>query len=82
MTTTMQAVRVHDWGIAPVVEDVPMPQPTDGETLVRVEAAAVGHLDRTVAGGEFRMKPALPYVGGVEGAAGWSHPMSWPKVPR
>ncbi|WP_405433625.1 zinc-binding alcohol dehydrogenase family protein [Micromonospora sp. NBC_00617] len=67
MTTTMQAVRVHDWGIAPVVEDVPMPQPTDGETLVRVEAAAVGHLDRTVAGGEFRMKPALPYVGGVEG---------------
>ncbi|MFG1951869.1 zinc-binding alcohol dehydrogenase family protein [Micromonospora sp. NPDC048830] len=67
MATTMQAVRVHDWGVAPVVEDVPMPQPADGETLVRVEAAAVGHLDRTVAGGEFRMKPTLPYVGGVEG---------------
>jgi NADPH:quinone reductase-like Zn-dependent oxidoreductase len=67
MDATMKAVRVHDWGVAPVVEDVPVPVPAEGTTLVRVEAAAVGHLDRTVAGGNFGMKPALPYVGGVEG---------------
>lgn len=64
---TMQAVRVHDWGAAPVVEDVPMPELADGESLVRIEAAAVGHLDRTVASGTFRLKPSLPYIGGVEG---------------
>lgn len=63
----MQAVRIHDWGAAPVVEDVERPRPAEGETLVRIEAAAVAHLDRTVAGGSFGIKPDLPYVGGVEG---------------
>jgi NADPH2:quinone reductase len=67
MPETMQAVRVHAWATAPTVDEVPVPERTDGKTLVRVEAAAVGHLDRTVAGGDFGMKPALPYVGGGEG---------------
>lgn len=64
---TMRAVRVHDWGAPPVVETVEVPRPAEGESLVRVEAAAVAHLDRTVAGGDFGIKPALPYIGGVEG---------------
>jgi NADPH2:quinone reductase len=34
---------------------------------VRVDAAAVSHLDLTVASGTFELKPQLPYVGGVEG---------------
>jgi NADPH2:quinone reductase len=63
----MRAVRVHEWGTDPVVEDVPAPVPKEGETLVRVEAAAVSHLDLTVASGTFELKPKLPYVGGVEG---------------
>ena len=63
----MRAVRLHAWGADPVVEEVPAPTPKDGETLVRVEAAAVSHLDLTVAGGNFDLKPQLPYVGGVEG---------------
>ncbi|TCC28954.1 quinone oxidoreductase family protein [Kribbella speibonae] len=63
----MRAVRVHEWGADPVVEDVAPPTPKDGETLVRVEAAAVAHLDLTVASGDFDLKPALPYIGGVEG---------------
>lgn len=63
----MRAARVHDWGRAPVVEDVPVPVRGEGETLVRVEVAAVSHLDVTVAGGNFGIKPSLPYVGGVEG---------------
>jgi NADPH:quinone reductase-like Zn-dependent oxidoreductase len=63
----MRAARIRAWGRAPVVEDVPSPQRRAGETLVRVEAAAVSHLDLTVAGGEFGIRPALPYVGGVEG---------------
>lgn len=63
----MRAVRVHAWKQAPTVDEVPRPEPAEGESLVRVEAAAVAHLDRTVAGGDFGMKPVLPYVGGVEG---------------
>ncbi len=63
----MRAVRIHEWGVDPVVEDVPAPVAKEGETLVRVEAAAVSHLDLTVASGTFDLKPELPYVGGVEG---------------
>lgn len=63
----MRALRIHEWGAEPVVEDVPSPLVKEGETLVRVEAAAVSHLDLTVASGTFDLKPQLPYVGGVEG---------------
>ena len=68
MGATMQAVRVHEWGAAPRVDEIPVPVPEAEESLVRVEAAAVAHLDQTVAGGDFGVKPQLPYVGGVEGA--------------
>ncbi|KAA1380944.1 zinc-binding dehydrogenase [Aeromicrobium fastidiosum] len=63
----MRAARIHGWGEAPVVESVPVPVAGEGEALVRVEVAAVSHLDVTVAGGDFGIKPNLPYVGGVEG---------------
>jgi len=63
----MRAIRFHEWGADPVVEEVPSPLVKEGETLVRVEAAAVSHLDLTVASGTFDFKPQLPYVGGVEG---------------
>ena len=60
----MRAARLHEWGGRPRVEEVPAPS---GETIVRVEAAAVAHLDLTVASGRFHMKPELPHIGGVEG---------------
>jgi NADPH2:quinone reductase len=63
----MRAVRVHAWGEAPRVDEVPVPVPAAGESLVRVEAAALAHFDLTVAGGNFGIKPQLPYIGGVEG---------------
>lgn len=65
---TMRAVRIHGWGEPPVVDDVPRPQRGEGESLVRVEAAGVSHLDLTVAGGDFDLKPSLPYVGGTGGS--------------
>ncbi|TWF75088.1 NADPH2:quinone reductase [Pseudonocardia hierapolitana] len=64
----MRAARLHAWGAAPVLDEVPPPTRADGEVLVTVEAAAVAHLDLTIAGGDFGMKPQLPYIGGVEGA--------------
>ncbi|HXV94296.1 MAG TPA: zinc-binding dehydrogenase [Pseudonocardia sp.] len=64
----MKAVRVMAFGAPPAVEAVPDPEPRPGETLVRVAAAALGHLDRTVASGGFPMAPDPPYTPGVEGA--------------
>jgi NADPH:quinone reductase-like Zn-dependent oxidoreductase len=64
----MRAARFHEWGAAPVVEEVPEPARGGGEVLVQVRAAALAHLDVTVATGEFAMRPPLPYIGGVEGA--------------
>ncbi|WP_030875897.1 zinc-binding dehydrogenase [Streptomyces sp. NRRL S-1868] len=64
----MRAARIHAWGAAPVVEEVPEPVREEGRVLVEVQAGAVAHLDASVAGGDFRLKPQLPYIGGVEGA--------------
>lgn len=64
----MKAVRVHAWGEAPRLEDIAEPAPAPGRTLVRMHAATVGHIDRTVWSGAFLRHPPLPYVPGVEGA--------------
>ena len=64
----MRAIRVHAWNEPPRLEDVPEPARTRGRTLVRMAAATVGHIDRTVWGGQFMSPPTLPYVPGVEAA--------------
>lgn len=64
----MRAARIHAWAQSPVVEDLPAPEPRTGDVLVRVQAAALSHLDLTVASGLFKLHPDLPYVGGVEGS--------------
>ena len=64
----MKVVRVHGWGETPRVEDADAPEPTDGRTIVQMQAATVGHIDRTIWGGGFLRHPPLPYVPGVEAA--------------
>ena len=64
----MKAVRVHAWGEPPRVEELPEPLAAPGRTLVRMHAATVGHIDRTVWSGAFLRHPPLPYVPGVEAA--------------
>lgn len=64
----MKAVRVHAWGAAPIVEDLPEPAGGEGLALVRMHAATVGHIDRSVWSGTFLRHPPLPYVPGVEAA--------------
>lgn len=65
----MKAVRVHAWGEPPRLEDLPEPQAAaPGCSLVRMHAATVGHIDRTVWSGAFLRHPPLPYVPGVEAA--------------
>jgi NADPH2:quinone reductase len=64
----VKAVRVAAWNEAVIVTDVADPTPAPGHTLVRVHAATVGHVDRTIWSGAFLRHPPLPYTPGVEAA--------------
>jgi NADPH:quinone reductase len=64
----MKAVRIHAFGAAPMLEETEDPQPRTGRSIVRMAAASVGHIDRTVWSGGFLRHPPLPYVPGVEAA--------------
>ncbi|MEU7631308.1 zinc-binding dehydrogenase [Nocardia sp. NPDC049220] len=65
----MRAARLHSFGQSPVIDEVDIPTRAAGQTLVRIDAAALGHLDMTVASGKFNVKPSLPHIGGTDGAA-------------
>ena len=65
----MRAARVHGVGREPVLEEVPDPEPGDGETLVEIAAALVSHFDTGLANGRLPVSPPFPYVPGT-GAAG------------
>ena len=64
----MKAMRVHAWGQPPLAEVLDDPRPAAGRTIVRMQAATVGHIDRTVWSGSFLRHPPLPYTPGVEAA--------------
>ncbi len=64
----MKAVRVHAFEAPPVIEEIPEPTLRPGRSLVRMEAATVGHIDRTVWRGSFLKHPPFPYTPGVEAA--------------
>lgn len=64
----MKAVRVHAFNAPPVLAQVAEPPLLPGRTIVRMEAATVGHIDRTVWRGSFLKHPPFPYTPGVEAA--------------
>ncbi|MDP9990842.1 NADPH2:quinone reductase [Variovorax boronicumulans] len=64
----MKAIRIHGFDAVPVLEEVADPVPRPGRTIVRMQAATVGHIDRTVWRGSFLRHPPLPYTPGVEAA--------------
>lgn len=64
----MKAVRIHGFDAVPVLEEIAEPMARPGRTIVRMEAATVGHIDRTVWRGSFLKHPPLPYTPGVEAA--------------
>lgn len=65
---SMKALRIHAWGEPARLDEIDRPRPGPGEALVEVAAAGLSHFDLTVASGEFGVRPALPYVPGVEGS--------------
>lgn len=65
----MKAVRFHETGPVDVLkyEDVPDPQPGEGETVVRVKAAALNRLDIFLRSGAAPMPGfKMPHIGGFD----------------
>lgn len=66
----MKAIRIHEFG--PTEDalryetDVPVPEPGEGEVLVKVEAASLNRADLGVRRGTGRAPAALPFVPGRE----------------
>src|SRR3954463_15169542 len=65
----MKAIRIHSVGGPEVLqfEDVPEPQPKEGEAVVRIEAAGLNFIDCYFRSGLYK-GPALPFTLGQEAA--------------
>src|SRR5688572_8394128 len=66
----MKAIVVREYGEPEVmkIEDVPTPEPGDGQVLVKVEAAGVNPVDTYLRTGIHAHAPELPYTPGKDGA--------------
>jgi NADPH:quinone reductase-like Zn-dependent oxidoreductase len=66
----MHAIVVHEGGNPDVLryEEVPDPAPSDGQALVKVEAAAVNHYDLTQRAAPETSGTKLPYTPGLDAA--------------
>jgi NADPH:quinone reductase len=64
----MKAIRVHEYGGVDVLrsEDMPKPEPGNGEARVKIEASGINFIDVYQRIGLY--KPALPFVEGQEAA--------------
>ncbi|MFM7298099.1 MAG: alcohol dehydrogenase catalytic domain-containing protein, partial [Planctomycetota bacterium] len=65
----MQALRIHAHGGPEVlsVDEIPRPEPREGEVLVRVLAASINHLDLWVRRGMPGFPVAFPRILGCDG---------------
>ena len=66
----MKAIIVREYGDPEVMklEDVPAPEPGDGQLLVKIEAAGVNPVDTYLRSGNHAHAPKLPYTPGKDGA--------------
>ena len=66
----MKAIHVHEFGGPEVLrlEEVPTPQPGQGEVLVRIHAAGVNPVETYIRAGKYARLPELPYTPGNDGA--------------
>ncbi|HLE78301.1 MAG TPA: quinone oxidoreductase [bacterium] len=64
----MRTVRIHETGGPEVmrIEDLPVPQPEDGQAVVRLDAAGINFIDIYHRLGQYRL--SLPFTLGQEGA--------------
>lgn len=65
----MRAVTVNEYGGTPEVAEVPTPQPGPRQVLMKMRAAGMNPMDRTLAAGAWQPAPAtFPMVLGADGA--------------
>jgi NADPH:quinone reductase len=60
----MKAIAIDDFGVPPRLRDLPVPEPGEGEVLVRVRASSVNGFDVAVADGYLKgmMEHHFPIV--------------------
>ena len=63
----MKAAVVRAFKQPLIIEDRPIPEPGDGQVLVKIEASGLCHTDIHAANGDWPVKPAPPFVPGHEG---------------
>jgi NADPH:quinone reductase-like Zn-dependent oxidoreductase len=49
------------------LQEVPQPQPLEGEMLIKVLASTINRADILFIAGKYRMQPNLPQIAGLEG---------------
>jgi propanol-preferring alcohol dehydrogenase len=70
MPKTMKAAVVRKLGNPLVCEEVPVPEPGQGQIQVKIAASGVCHTDLHAAEGDWPVKPNPPFIPGHEGV-GW-----------
>ena len=63
----MRAITVTEYGATPAVAEMPTPEPGPGQVLLKLRAAGMNPMDRTLASGDWRPMPAtFPMVLGAD----------------
>src|SRR3954467_11784770 len=64
----MRVIAMTDFGAAPALLDLPRPEPTDDEVLIRVQASSINGFDGSVAAGHLQgmMEYRFPVVLGKD----------------
>ena len=63
----MKAAFVTEFGRPLTIGELPVPQPKDGQVLIKIEACGVCHTDVHAADGDWPVRPKPPFVPGHEG---------------
>jgi propanol-preferring alcohol dehydrogenase len=63
----MRAAVVREFKRPLVIEERPVPEPGEGQVLVKIEASGLCHTDMHTANGDWPVKPSPPFVPGHEG---------------
>ena len=69
LTAPLRAIRIDQWGgpdVLKLVEDAPMPEPGEGETLIRVSLAGVNYADTHARENAYLARFELPLIPGSE----------------